>query len=148
MKKAVSGCAFELSYSCYDLSSLKSSSLSSFSFLATPSCPFYFTLRAFGGFYLSNEPLILFFVSLLHSFWMEGNICHTVKPVFAFSERVSVFLDCSGTKWCKVFTPRFWLALVAEVDAGVRVVWHSGPGRCVVLPALSICSTVGGLHLT
>lgn len=99
MKKAVSGRASELSYSCYDLSSLKSFSLSSFSFLV--SAPFPFTLRASGGFYLSNEPLILsffFFLFLPHSFWMEGNICHTVKLAFA-----SVCADHGGAKWCKVF---------------------------------------------
>lgn len=82
MEKAISSRASELSYSCYDLSSLKSFSLSSFSFLV--STPFPCTLRALGRFYLSNEPLILlFFLSLPHSFWMEGNICHAVKPVFA-----------------------------------------------------------------
>lgn len=88
MKKAVSSRASELSYSCYDLLSLKSFPLSSFSFLV--SAPFSFTLRALGGFYLSNEPLILFFFSLPHSFWMEGNICHTVKPLFASSVCVCV----------------------------------------------------------
>lgn len=81
IKEAFSSRASELSYSCYDLSSLKSFPLSSFSFLV--STPFSFTLWALEGFYLSNEPLILFFLSLPHSFWMEGNICHTVKPVFA-----------------------------------------------------------------
>lgn len=55
---------------------------------------------------------------------MEGNICHTVKLVFASSARVCVCVDCGGAKWCKVFMPWFWLALVGEVDAGVRVVWR------------------------
>lgn len=56
-------------------------------------------------------------------------------------------VDCCRVKWCKVFMPRFWLALVEEVDSWVRVVWHRCPGLRV-LPALSICSDVGGLHLT
>lgn len=70
MKKAVSGRASELSYSCYDLSSLKSFSFSSFSFLVCS--PFSFTLRALGGFYLSNEPLILFFFFVVTSFVLDG----------------------------------------------------------------------------
>ena len=87
--------------------------------------------------------LSFFFLFLPHSFWMEGNICHTVKLAFA-----SVCVDHGGAKWCKVFMRWFWAALVEEVDAGVRVVWHGGPGLHVVLAVLSICSTVGGLHLT
>lgn len=113
MKKAVSSRATELSYSCYDLSSLKSFSLSSFSFLV--SAPFPFTLRALGGFYLSNEPLILFFffffLSLPHSFWMEGNICHTVKLVFASNVCVCVWTaaELSGVKClCHGFGWRWW----------------------------------------
>lgn len=67
MKKAVYGGALELSYSCYDLLSLTSFSLSSSSFLDFASLSL--TLGALGGFYLSNEPLIFicffYFMSLL-----------------------------------------------------------------------------------
>lgn len=85
MKKSISSRASELSYSCYDLSSLKSFSRSSSSFVVATT--FSFILGALGCFYLSNEPLILFFflfslLSLLHSLWIEGNICHYVKLVF------------------------------------------------------------------
>lgn len=69
IKEAFSSRASELSYSCYDLSSLKSFPLSSFSFLV--SAPFSFTLWALEGFYLSNEPLILFF-PVITSFVLDG----------------------------------------------------------------------------
>lgn len=86
MKKAVSGRASELSYSCYDLSSLKSFSFSSFSFLVCS--PFSFTLRALGGFYLSNEPLILFFFFcryLIRSGW---------KAIFVILSSQCLRLEC------------------------------------------------------
>lgn len=69
IKEAFSSRASELSYSCYDLSSLKSFPLSSFSFLV--STPFSFTLWALEDFYLSNEPLILFF-PVITSFVLDG----------------------------------------------------------------------------
>lgn len=73
MKKAISSRAAELSYSCYDLSSLNSLSLSSFSFLVPT--PFCSPLGPLGRFYLSNEPLILFssFSSfVITSFVLDG----------------------------------------------------------------------------
>lgn len=69
MKKSISSRASELSYSCYDLSSLKSFSRSSSSFVVATT--FSFILRALGCFYLSNEPLILFFFSC-HYFIRSG----------------------------------------------------------------------------
>lgn len=97
-----------------------------------------------------------FFLSLPHSFWMEGNICHTVKLVFA--SNVCVCVDCGGAKWCKVFMPWFWLALVGEVDAGVRVVWCGCPvARCCTPSlinmqhggrfALDLIALIGRTHL-
>lgn len=133
MKKAISSRASELSYSCYDLLSLKSFSLSSFSFLV--SAPFSFTLRALGGFYLSNEPLILFFCHyLIRSGWKA--IFVILSSRFLYQACVSVCVDCSKTKWCKVFMPWFLLALVVEVDAGVKVVWHGGARSPSCTPSL------------
>lgn len=148
MKTAVSGCASELSYSCYDLSSLKSFSRSSFSFLVFPHSLSPSGLWEVFIFLMSRWFFSFFF--FVTSFVLDGRqyLSYCQVNVCIQWARVSVFVDCGGAKWCKVFTPWFWLALVAEVDAGVRVVWHNGPGWHVVLPAWSICSTVGGLHLT
>lgn len=106
MEKAVSGCAAELSYSCYDLSSLKSISLSSFSFFVSPHSLSPSGLWVVFIFLMSRWFFFFCFSSLLHSFWMEGNICHTVKPVFASSECV-------------------WLCLwTAEGLSGVKCLHH------------------------
>lgn len=85
IKEAFSSRASELSYSCYDLSSLKSFPLSSFSFLV--STPFSFTLWALEGFYLSNEPLILFFSChyLIRSGW---------KAIFVILSSQCLHLTC------------------------------------------------------
>lgn len=108
MKKAVSGRASELSYSCYDLSSLKSFSLSSFSFLV--SAPFPFTLRASGGFYLSNEPLILsffFFCSyLIRSGWKA---IFVILSSWRLHLYVRTMAELSGVKClCGDFGRRWW----------------------------------------
>lgn len=39
------------------------------------------------------------------------------------------------------------MALAAKVNPGIRVVWHDGLDRHVVIPALSICDTVVALDL-
>lgn len=69
-----------------------------------------------------------------------------------------VCVDCGGAKWCKVFMPWFWLALVGEVDAGVRVVWCGCPvARCCTPSlinmqhggrfALDLIALIGRTHL-
>lgn len=154
MKKAVSNRASELSYSCYDLSSLKSFLSLLFHFLFPPSSLSPSGLWEVFIFLMSRWFSILFFFCryLIRSGWKAifvilSSRCSHLACV-CVSAYVSACVDCGGAKWYKVFTPWFWLALVEEVDTGVRVVWHNGPGRHLVLPALSICRTVGGLHLT
>lgn len=46
--------------------------------------------------------LLLLLLSLPHSFWMEGNICHSVSPAIAW-----FYMECGGAKWCKVFMSWF-----------------------------------------
>lgn len=60
MRKAVSGCACELSYSCYDLSSFKSFSRSSLSFLVSPH--FLSPWGLWGGFIFLMSRLFFLFV--------------------------------------------------------------------------------------
>lgn len=103
--------ASELSYSCYDLLSLKSFSLSSFSFLDF--ALFSFTLKASGGFYLSNEPLILFFFFFsVTSFVLVGR---------------QYLSNCQAGSciWCACACLHVWTA--AELS-GVKCLHHGSAG--------------------